>query len=624
MAKRTNNTTITDFLDYYFKGPKKEYSKNEIPQHKTLIKSGVLYENNLDKDILVINNLSKDLLNAVLTIAEIKTNKKLPIDLSKAFAFIQEFENILREEYKPPFHNSYDLITKKFRPYVISVLYQQGVSVKDFLLSLNNEERENHLFTFERSFFDFLPTSNYSEKEIFEICNQINTKFAEHDVILFLRNSFAQGTKFGNKLLKYALKNNIKMRFISDLLIGAYNSRNLSNIDEIIDLKEKNLIECLFVLGRLDFNNELDVEKAFALIENVELENVEIARNQSYLFRNIVENEFTTDVIRQKSFKLYVNFIENGTDNIRECVFQDIHFIENHEDEKYKLLHHYLSKGGNFGVIKNFFYNINNPRYVFDLMMRLFNTNPNFRFSIDLFEDGIIHAWNTNTLQTEEQILNLFKQHPAFGILALKVILCSHFNILFVDLSKLEKSDYQINAINNVCKYPHSFDSILPLILPLRNSKFKEVREHLQNLLAEKVFLSYHDIIHNQIKDAVGTSKKDKEFLLPITKALNDYHTLKKLKESINDLNPYENERNLMDLYYRLEHEEQAKAMKRVDKGKGTFLESIKSNIIVRGNSFRFDEGEPTPLAKIESIMLIDGISYLNPDLYENNLNITG
>lgn len=614
---------ILDFLDYYFKTPKKQYHKNEIPLHKTLVESGVLYENNSDEELLELNNSSTDLLDAVLKIAEFKTNKKLPVDLSEAFIFIKEFENILREEYKPPFHNSYDLITKKFRTYIISVLCQHGVNVKDFLLSLNNEERENHLFTFERSFFDFLPTSNYSEKEIFEICNQINTKFAEHDVILFLRNSFAQDINFGNKLLKYALKNNIKARFISDLLIGAYNSRSLSNIDEVINLKDKNIIECLFVLGRLDFNNELDVEKAFALIENVELENLEIAYNQSYLIRNIIENKFTTDVIRQKAFKLYVDFIENGTSEIRESVFSDIHSIENHELEKYNLLHFYLSKSGNFAVIKNFFYNFNDPKYVFDLMMRLFNTTPDFRFSIDLFEDGIIHAWNTNILQTEEQILNLFKQHPAFGILALKVILCSHFNILFVDLLKLDKSDYQINAINNICKYPHSFDTLLPLVLPLRNSKFKNVRQHLQTQLAEKVFLSYHDIIYNQIKDTMGNSKKDKDFLLPITKALNDYHTLKKSKESINDLNPYENERDLMDLYYRLEHEEQAKAMKRVDKGKGTFLESIKSNIIVRGNSFRFDEREPTRLAKIESKMLIDGISYLNPDLYENNLNIT-
>ena len=48
----------------------------------------------------------------------------------------------------------------------------------------------------------------------------------------------------------------------------------------------------------------------------------------------------------------------------------------------------------------------------------------------------------------------------------------------------------------------------------------------------------------------------------------------------------------------------------------------VKSSIIVRGNSFKFDDREPTLLAKIESSMLIDGSSYLNPDLYEHNLNI--
>ena len=101
----------------------------------------------------------------------------------------------------------------------------------------------------------------------------------------------------------------------------------------------------------------------------------------------------------------------------------------------------------------------------------------------------------------------------------------------------------------------------------------------------------------------------------------HNYNQLKEQKESINDLNPQENERDLMDLYYRLEHEENAKMMNRVQQGKGTFMEMVKNVIIVRGNSIKYDEKEPSPLTTIKTSMLVDSDSYKNPDLFEHNLN---
>ena len=119
MAKHTKNTMITDFLDYYFKVPKKEYRKNEIPQHKILIEGGVLYEDNLDKNILKINNSSTELLSAVLKIAEIKTNKKLPVDISEAFIFIQNnlqrFVSVFVFNYKN-YYNYIDVTKDSGKP----------------------------------------------------------------------------------------------------------------------------------------------------------------------------------------------------------------------------------------------------------------------------------------------------------------------------------------------------------------------------------------------------------------------------------------------------------------------------------------------------------------------------
>lgn len=625
MAKNTEKQTIIDFLDFYFQTRKSQYLKKELPQHEALIKQGVLYVVESNTEVLEIEGNSISLQKIVLEVAEDKLKKKLPLGISEAFKFIDEFDKELKKEYDcERVINSFSTIIRGFRGYSLYVLRKQGLDIKSFLLSISEDNRESHLYSLESSFFNFLPFFDYSEKEVFEILIELwDNDTKRHDVITGLRKLPSKSIEKSKALLGYAYKNNVPLHFISELLIGLYNAGETSSIEEIVELKDKDIIACLGVLGRIKYKSEQDVEKAFSQIGELEFENIEVANQQSYLIRNIIECEHATETIRKNAFKLYVTFLKNGTEEVINRVFQDIYFVKGYEAEKYNLLHLYLSKTGNFEVIKRFFGYFNNPAYIFDIMMRLFNTTPNYRFSMSLFENGIRHGWNTNQAETEKQILNLFKQHPAFGILGVKTIFTAYLGIFQVDLLKLDKAEYQINAIDSICKHPHSFDKLLPLIMPLRNSKLKGVREHLQNSLAYLVFKSYHSTLYNQIKGDLGKSKKDKQFIEPIKKALDDYNKLKELKGSINDLNPYENEQDLMDLYYRLEHEQNAKVMDEAKHGKGTFMEMAKNVIIVRGNSWMIREGEVSPLGKVESSMLIDGNSYLNPDLYEHNLNIT-
>lgn len=96
MAKSTKNQILIEFLDYYFKVPKKQYLKSEISHYKSLIEIGILCENDLNNSILEIDNSSIKLLDTILEFAEIKTNKKLPIDLSEAFS-----TSLAAERFKP-------------------------------------------------------------------------------------------------------------------------------------------------------------------------------------------------------------------------------------------------------------------------------------------------------------------------------------------------------------------------------------------------------------------------------------------------------------------------------------------------------------------------------------------
>jgi len=620
MAK-TKSQIIKGFINYYFNTRKPQYSKNEINDYEFLIEYGVLRY--VDNTTLMIDSDSRELQTIILELAETKLQKKFPIDISEAFKFIDEFESLLKKENNIRVFNAFNIIIDGLKSYSLSILSGNKINIKKFLLSLGEDsERENHLYSFEQNFFDFLPFSKYLENEIIEITEKLwEDEDRKHYVITGLRKFPNKNLKKSKQLLSFCYENDVSLDFISDLLIGLYNAGETSMIDSIFKLKDKSVIHCLKILGRINYKSEKDLENTFNQIGELEFESIEIANQQSYLISNIIKNKYTNDSVKANAFKLYAKFLKNGNDEIVKRVFQDISYIKYCEAEKYKLLQLYLSKTKDFSKIKRFFTDFSEPAYIFDIMMRLFSFNPNYRFPMDLFENGINRAWRINQKETEKQILHLFKQDSVFGILGVKVIFSANLGIHQVDFLKLDNAEHQINVINNICKHPHSFDKLLLLILPLRKSKFEGVREHLQEHLAKKVFSSYHEVIYNEIENSIGKSKKDKEFLKPIKKALDGYNQLKELKASIDDLNPYENERDLMDLYYRLEHEAHAKMMSEVNSGKGTFLEAVKNTIIVRGNSWMIREGEVSSLGKFESSMLIDGSSYLNPDFYEHNLN---
>lgn len=622
--EKTINEKIISFLEIYFQKRNSIFLKNEIPQHKELIEIGVLYE--IDNDTLSINNSSIELQKNILKIAESKLNKKLPSEIPDAFNFIEQFVAFLKKEFNcEGVLNSFDKIRKGLKLHILLVLYKAGVNINDFLLLLNENDFNNkQLRSFIKFYFSFLPHSNYSEEEIFHTINIVWANGNKrHDIIVGLRNYSKINFIKSNNLLEYALKENVNPAFVTHLLIGLYNSHNSYSLIKIIELRELPSKNLIYVLGRLEYKNAKDVEKAFKYIGDLDFKNKDIANNQSYLLTNLIDNKYSTTILCNKVFKLYSDFLNNSTEEISHNIIRDIMNLktDNYDNIKYKLLHIYLTKTKNFTIFKVFFTELKDPKYIFDLMIKLFQKKPDYRFSLKFFQNGIRHSWNTNYEETEKNVLNLFTGNPLFGILALKIILSKHYGIFNINLLKLDKSEYQINAINIICNHPHSFDTLLLLILPLRNSNHKEVREELQKSLAKKVFASYHEFIFNQIKENIGNTKKDKEFLKPIKKALDNYNKLKGLKASIDDLNPNENEKDLIDLYKRVEHEQNAKMMKKIHQGEGTFMEHMKSSIIVRGNSFKFNDDPPTILTKHESNLLIDRNSYLNPDLYEYNLN---
>lgn len=119
-----------------------------------------------------------------------------------------------------------------------------------------------------------------------------------------------------------------------------------------------------------------------------------------------------------------------------------------------------------------------------------------------------------------------------------------------IDLLKLDTKQEQAKAIEAITLFPHTFDKLLPIVLPLRRSPYPEVVKFLNIKLSELIYDAYHRSLLDDIENLLDESKEDKAFVRPLRDAHKNYESIVSKKESINDLNPYENERDLMDLYY--------------------------------------------------------------------------
>jgi len=296
-----------------------------------------------------------------------------------------------------------------------------------------------------------------------------------------------------------------------------------------------------------------------------------------------------------------------------------IHRLKAYEAKKYELLIVYLGKTSNYNIIKDFFWHFNDPKYVFHLLQNVYKVKW-VRNSISIFEDSILHFWSVSRDATEKYILKMFDPKFKFGLLPVEVIMCGYGSPLQINLLELKTKNEQEKAIDCFCLYPHSFDRLLPILLELRKSKFRAVKQKLESRLGLLIIESYHGLLYDAVSNLLSKSKADKMFLERLKKPLNLYENIKNLKNKVNDLNPFMNEKDLFNYYIELEKEIHSKMMNEM--GKSSFLREItKNTIIVRGNSWKFPNKEVMPLAHIKSEHWIDKRAYLNPDLFELTLN---
>lgn len=362
-----------------------------------------------------------------------------------------------------------------------------------------------------------------------------------------------------------------------------------------------------------------ELENIHLSLSDVSCDDSNIAYQMSFLLCKIIENKNATKNHIDFSFRKIIAMLESSNHEIADKAFNNIQYgLEGFENERYSLLYIYLNNTLKINVLEDFFYGFKDPKYVFDVLVRRYEVH-GFRLSLDKFSNIIAHYWNSSKEVTEKCILAFFSQEQ-FGMLAVKVMLCGSNYPYRVNLKNLKSKEEQKLAIECICDYPHSIDKLLPIVLELRNSPYGDVKTFLQAKLAELIFNGYHNTLLMIVEKHLTNSAADKKFLIPLVKSSKAYDKMREFKNSVDDLNPWENERNLVDLYYRLEHETQATMMKDNQKD-NSFLSMLKNTTIVRGNAWKHEDDDTiSPLHLIQSKVMVDSRAYKNPLAYEQKL----
>ncbi|CAM3287911.1 hypothetical protein FLLO111716_01110 [Flavobacterium longum] len=610
---------IPKLLNHHFRHYRKSYPATDISDVATLLQNNVVLQN--PDRTYSINFDSAKVNETLLEIARNLLSKPLPDDIEDAFGYIAQFKDGLKIYASNAPINAYSDLIKGLRNFVL-LRSNQGTDVYDFLFALliSNKKRPNHLLSFESAYFHFLPVSGYPTEIIFKSCCEVMEKNKDRssDVYKFALAIGGINVEMGIDLFAFGMHNDILQfpGFAPNILIGLYNAGNNGAFSLAESLIEKDVIEGLKAFAGFDFKTSVEIQAVSKIATSIS-EEPNVIKSKSWLICKILNSAFCPVNLRDENLEKLHKLIASENQEIAHAVFENVMFaLENYEDEKYEMLISYLNNTQNFKVFENFFYRIKNPKYLFGILVDLYQ-DKGFRISIDRFEHSILNYWSESQTETENLILSLFEERN-LSFLAVKIMLAGHGHPLPIDVTKLVEENAQLNAVESLCEYPHSIEKLVPIALDLRKSKFKSVREYLQQKLEHLIFNTYHESLLKIAENKLSPIG-DKKLLQSLRNALESYKKMREFKVSVKDLDPRENEQDLMDLYYRLEHENQATLMKNTKKD--GFLSMLRDVVVVRGKAFKSDDDKQiVPLQLIQSSVLINGDAYKNPLAFERKL----
>jgi hypothetical protein len=594
-----------------------------------LTTNGLLKKDTKNSNSFIVNDKFDLFQNALLRFAEDRLGATLPLDISQVLEFVKLFDERLKQNSQRNILNEFDFIVEPTRNHILIDLHNnRRLNLVDFykLLPKERRERPKHLYSFERLFFKIIPFLNISIKELYQIIidsysDDKNKISIDNFCIDLGLNNYPKATE----LYEYGKKHGLFEidLLIGQLLIGLHKNGFKGAFIEAKSFYKDYPITSIFFFGRMEFENIGEINECIELVKKVDdNDDIQLVNGLLYFYTNVLRSSQVNDELINYCFEKFKTFFDSDIKEIQIDIIRLLSWnIDNYEKEKYTFLIFILEKTKDISIINDYFSNFNNPDYFFHLF-ELVNYNSGFRVDVEVFDTPLYHFCGISKEKTEKLLLS-FLSHEEYKLRrsTVKLALLGNNSFYQPNLLKLATEKEQLRVVEVILDYPYAIEPLLPIVLQLRKSSNKRVVKYLKEKLSVLIFESYHEYLYDMILKYIGEPKKERAFLKPIIQSLKDYNKIKAKKEKVKDLDPRENERDLMNLYYRLEHEDKTRQMKQMNKNSKIFLSRIPAITIVRGNSWKLDgKDEVEPLNEYRTAITFDKRMFKDTDMYEYNL----
>ena len=623
IAMENNLKILTELLPDYLLGTEPNITSLPKAIHQALETQGLLVKK--PDGTIQLDISSQEVQFALMSYCAQLVNLDAPTTIREGLALLSKAEKMLLKSgklYTLPSHTQ-----KAFDTLRLTIInkFDNTFQAYEILMSedMLQEKRPKGLNNYERYYFEYLGSNQYPTEYTFNSYARLFDFKERHNPNFYFSSLNAMTVARLEEIYSYSITAGRPEceGFIAAVLTALLKKDAALSLGYAKQLLDSNPREALQAIAQYNAPDLAELEDVFQHLIKCSPDNEKAAHFYATVTANTATHPKATEQLRRKALTVAAKLLSHKEHSIADAALWAFsNGIEGFENERYSLLHIYLGNTKKIEAIRYFFNTFNDPKYLFDLMLRIYEASK-IRINMDTFGQALSHFWGNHREATEQEILKLFEYPTAYAVLAIKVLLSSHSRPYRVDLLKLNENG-QINAIVAICNYPHSIEELLPALLSLRNSPHADVVSNLQDGLSMLIFEAYHEILYERTAAILDKDGGDKAFLKPLKAALEEYQEIRHQKESCKELDPLLNEKKHLDLYYGLEHETNTKAMKDLDKGENSWLSSIRNTVIVRGKAWKTDgDDRIMPLAHIQTSMLIDSRAYKNPLAYERMLD---
>ena len=568
-------------------------------------------------DSFELNYESLYVKDALLKYSEHSMNALLPSNLKDAIKFGSSFCTKIREP-KVNVHWYGNLEFRLLDYIILYVAVKNKIDLVDFIIKLDDpQEREAEYLNFEMRFCNVLPNLNLNAENLYQSLKYLNNKKATlvSDIFTAIFQIGCSNPQVCIEcFLRFKAEKDYELIYI--FIIALYKTNPKHYLDEGIELLNESQEHGLNALSRIEYENLADITRASDVVSGLDKLSISALRAIPLFFVKIINNPNSSDILIKIAFRNLFEIISIDSDDqqFRNELVRRVKLIEGYDQEKFKLLLRFLSWGIP-QVIVGFFSNFKSPTFLFNLIRQAY-TQKGIQVNIKYFESDLFLMHNKFPEEFETELLKLLTDEiSAVRFAGLEVMKSKHNDVYSVNLIRLNQAEQEI-ALKALVAFPINIEGLLPILIQLRDSEFEEIKTLLFEKMIE-LFNAYNKNLIVMIETLLDLEKKeDLNFIAKIKAEFKKYEKYHELKGNLHELDPYKNEIDYLEKFYRIEQEHQAELMKKISEE--SFIRTIAKNIrILRGSGFKVEQNDNiSMLGTYSTEFPVDRRYFLNPEKY--------